>query len=80
MLQQGSGCFEISADNKLICSGRVEVPETSDIMGKVLPVVESGDPLLLTGNDLYSEFQHRGHKYTGEYKIIQKLKLTENGN
>lgn len=81
MVQKGSGEFEILAGTNVIVTGRLTFPQANDkYMMEPVEIDQNEESLLLTENDLYGEFQHRGYKYTGHYKTIKNLTLTERGS
>ncbi|XP_066149955.1 fatty acid synthase-like isoform X1 [Euwallacea fornicatus] len=81
MVQRGSGEFEISSGKEIIATGRMIFPQPTDqFMLKPSAVDDVDDGVELSGSDIYNEFQHRGHKYSGVYKAIKSLTLTENGS
>lgn len=80
MIQKGSGEFEILSGDDVIVIGKVTVPQAGDkflIEDTKFDVV--GDVVQLSGADIYSEFNHRGHKYSGLFKSIKSLTLSEEG-
>lgn len=80
MIQKGSGEFEILSGDDIIVTGKVTVPATGDkFLIDVYDLEVTKDAVQLSGNDVYSEFHHRGHKYTGLFKSIKTLNLTEEG-
>lgn len=80
MIQKGSGEFEILSGDDIIVTGKVTVPATGDkFLIDVYDLEVTKDSVQLGGGDVYSEFQHRGHKYTGLFKSIKTLNLTEEG-
>lgn len=81
MVQKGSGEFEITSNKEIIMSGRMTFPQANEKFMVEPSNVEIGeDYVQLTGNDVYSELQHRGHKYSGLFKTIKGLTLTEAGS
>lgn len=80
MIQKGSGEFEILSGDDIIVTGKVTVPGTGDkFLIDVYDLEVTKELVQLGGGDVYSEFQHRGHKYTGLFKSINALNLTEEG-
>lgn len=80
MIQKGSGEFEILSGDDIIVTGKVTVPGASDkFLIDVYELEVTKDSVQLVGGDVYNEFQHRGHKYTGLFKSIKTLNLTEEG-
>lgn len=80
MIQKGSGEFEILSGDDVIVIGKVTVPQAGDkflIDDTSFDVV--GEVVQLSGADIYSEFNHRGHKYSGLFKSIKSLTLSEEG-
>lgn len=81
MIQKGSGDFEILAGNEIIVTGRLTFPNSADkYMIDPIKVETSANDVRLSGADVYNEFQHRGHKYSGMYKSIKSLTISENGS
>lgn len=81
MIQKGSGEFEILAGTNVIVTGRLTFPQPNDkYMMDPVEIEQSEETILLTANDVFSEFYHRGYKYTGHYKTIKNLALTERGS
>ncbi|KAJ8980787.1 hypothetical protein NQ317_004788 [Molorchus minor] len=81
MVQKGSGDFEILSDKDIIMTGRLTFPQEGDaflIEAEKIKVPEEN--VQLTGSDVYSELQHRGHKYSGYFKSIKSLTITEQGS
>lgn len=79
MVQKGTGCFEISSGNELIGSGRIRNPDGEKLFTAETQIVIPEDCVELTGNDVYSEFYHRNHKYGGAYRCIKTLHLAKEG-
>lgn len=81
MIQKGSGDFEVLAGTNVIVTGRLTFPQANDkYMMDPVEVDKNNETLLLNAIDVYSEFQHRGYKYSGYYKTIKNLTLTERGS
>ncbi|EEZ97866.2 fatty acid synthase [Tribolium castaneum] len=81
MIQKGSGDFEIIAGNDILVTGTLTFPNPADkFMIDPIKVEVSDDNVRLSGTDVYNEFQHRGHKYSGQYKSIKSLVVCENGS
>lgn len=81
MVLKGSGDFEIISNKELLLSGRIYAPQTTDKYKAEVYKVEFGeDNVQLSGSDVYSELQHRGHKYSGQFKALKNLILTEEGS
>lgn len=80
MIQKGSGDFEVLSGDVLVMSGTVKLPEPTDqFLVSVSEISVGENSIKLTSSDIYSEFQHRGHKYSADFKPIKFLNLTENG-
>ncbi|XP_018570431.1 fatty acid synthase-like [Anoplophora glabripennis] len=81
MVQKGSGEFEILSENEIILTGRMTFPQSDDkFLLDPYPTEVSEDSVHLSGNDVYSELQHRGHKYSGPFKAIKSLTIAERGS
>lgn len=81
MIQKGSGDFEIIAGNDILVTGTLTFPNPADkFMIDPIKVQVTEDNVRLSGADVYNEFQHRGHKYTGHYKSIKNLTVSEDGS
>lgn len=81
MIQKGSGDFEVLAGTDIIVTGKLTFPNSGDkYMIDPVKVDVSRDNVQLSGSDVYNEFQHRGHKYSGPYKSIKNLTITEDGS
>lgn len=79
MIQKGSGEFEIVSGDDIVVTGKVSIPAQGEKF-----MIDSDIELLsekteLTGADLYNEFYHRGHKYSGFFKCIKSLSFAEEG-
>lgn len=81
MVQKGSGEFEVLSENEIILTGRMTFPQADDkfLLDPVATEITE-DSVHLSGNDIYSELQHRGHKYSGLFKAIKSLTIAEQGN
>lgn len=80
MIQKGSGSFEVLADGELVVSGKMTFPLSTDkFMHEDTDIQLNDEYVQLSGNDIYNEFQHRGYKYSGPFKTIKNLKITEEG-
>lgn len=81
MVQRGSGEFEILSGEEIICTGKITVPQpTDEFMVKTYDIDDTKDVVELNASDLYNEFLHRGHKYTGTFRKIKNLKLAKEGS
>uniref|UniRef100_A0AAR5P2C7 Malonyl-CoA:ACP transacylase (MAT) domain-containing protein n=1 Tax=Dendroctonus ponderosae TaxID=77166 RepID=A0AAR5P2C7_DENPD len=81
MVQKGSGEFEISSNKDIIVTGRMTFPQANEkFMVEPNNIKIDGDHVKLLGSDVYSELQHRGHKYSGLFKSIKSLVLSEEGS
>lgn len=81
MVQKGSGEFEILSENDIILTGRMTFPQADDkFLLDPIPAKLAEDSVKLSGNDIYSELQHRGHKYSGLFKAIKSLTIAERGD
>lgn len=81
MVQKGSGDFEITSNKEIIMSGTMTFPQPNEKFMLEPTVLESGeDNVHLSGNDIYNELQHRGHKYSGLFKTIKSLSISEEGS
>lgn len=80
MVQKGSNAFEILSGKEVLVTGRakfdtkigsdVKIPSKSNA---------SEDSVYLTEEDVYREFEHRGHKYGGKYKSIKSVTIDQGG-
>ncbi|KAL3278583.1 hypothetical protein HHI36_016128 [Cryptolaemus montrouzieri] len=81
MIQKGSGTFEVLADGEIVVTGRMTFPLSTDkFMFEETDIEVNDEFVQLSGNDIYNEFQHRGYKYSGPFKTIKNLTLTEEGS
>lgn len=81
MIQKGSGDFEILADNEIVVTGRMTFPNAADkFMIDPIPVEITKSNVEISASDIYNEFQHRGHRYSGSYKAIKSITLCEEGS
>lgn len=77
MIQKGSGEFEILSGDDIIVTGKVTVPAQGDKFLIDSDVELPKETVQLSGADVYSELAHRGHKYSGLFKSIKSLTLSE---
>lgn len=80
MIQKGSGEFEIVSGDDIVVTGKVTIPAQGDKFLIDSDVELPQERVELTGSDVYNEFYHRGHKYSGLFKSIKSLSLTEEGS
>ncbi|KAH0814014.1 hypothetical protein GEV33_008777 [Tenebrio molitor] len=81
MIQKGSGDFEILAGEDILVTGRLTFPNPADkCLGNFIDVEIDKNHIQLSGSDVYNEFQHRGYKYSGQYKTIKNLTIGEDGS
>lgn len=80
MIQKGSGEFEIVSGDDIVVTGKVTVPAQGEKFFVNSDVELPQERIKLTGEDVYSEFHHRGYKYSGFFKTIKSLALTEEGS
>lgn len=80
MIQKGSGEFEIVSGDDIVVTGKISVPAQGEKFMIDSDVELPKERVELTGTDVYNEFYHRGHKYSGLFKSIKSLTLTEEGN
>lgn len=80
MIQKGSGEFEIVSGDEIVVTGKVTVPAQGDkfLIDSDLELLQ--ERIELTGSDVYNEFSHRGQKFSGLFKSIKSLSLTEEGS
>lgn len=79
MIQKGSGEFEIVSGDDIIVTGKVTIPAQGEQFLIDSDVELPEKRIELTGADVYNEFYHRGHRYSGLFKSIKSLSLTEEG-
>ncbi|KRT78126.1 hypothetical protein AMK59_7992, partial [Oryctes borbonicus] len=79
MVQRGSGNFEILSGEILLITGKVSIPEANEKNRKNIMEFDMGEATELSSKDVYSEFSHRRHKYTGEFKAIKSLTVGKEG-
>ncbi|XP_071051537.1 fatty acid synthase-like [Onthophagus taurus] len=80
LIQTGSGSFEILSGKTMIATGKIYVPHVADkFWAEEIEVVVPEKAMELTTKDVYCEFNHRGHKYSGDFKVIKSVKLGETG-
>lgn len=81
MVQKGSGEFEITSNKDIIVTGKMTFPQPTDQFMLTPSNIEvNNNNVQLSNSDIYSEFQHRGHKYTGLFKTVKNIILTEEGS
>ncbi|KAF5286879.1 hypothetical protein FQA39_LY00412 [Lamprigera yunnana] len=80
MVQKGSGEFEISSGDELIGTGIVRTPESEKLFAEMYKIEIDPSTIQLSHSDIYNEFYHRGHVYSGTYKGIKGITLTEEGS
>ncbi|XP_044760998.1 fatty acid synthase-like [Coccinella septempunctata] len=81
MIQKGSGSFEVLADGEIVVTGKMTFPLSTDkFMQEDTEIQLTDEYVQLSGNDIYNEFQHRGYKYSGPFKTIKNLTITEEGS
>ncbi|XP_060524806.1 fatty acid synthase-like [Cylas formicarius] len=81
MVQKGSGEFEITSNKEILMTGRMTFPQATDqFMIDPYTVDVADDNVRLSGTDIYNELQHRGHKYSGQFKAIKSLVIAEEGS
>lgn len=79
ILQNCSGEFEIWADSEQLLSGKVTIPEDSKYLQDIEKVDLSEDYIELQENEIYDELRHRGYNYTGSYRVVKSLLITDQG-
>lgn len=80
MVQKGSRQFEILSGNEIIVTGTIKLLQSTDeIFASQKSLYINDDDTHLTGNEVYHEFKHRGHKYSGAFKAIKSVAVTEEG-
>lgn len=80
MIQKGSGEFEIVSGDDIVVTGKVTVPAPGDKFFADTDLDLPQERVVLTGDDVYSELVHRGYKYSGHFKNIKNLTLSEEGS
>ncbi|XP_045461517.1 fatty acid synthase-like isoform X2 [Harmonia axyridis] len=81
MIQKGSGSFEVLADGEIVVTGKMTFPLSTDkFIQEDTELQINEEYVQLSGNDVYNEFQHRGYKYSGPFKTIKNLMITEEGS
>ncbi|XP_017779765.1 PREDICTED: fatty acid synthase-like isoform X2 [Nicrophorus vespilloides] len=81
MIQKGSGEFEVLSQDEIVATGKITIPQPTDkIMLHTYDIGNVEGGLQLSTSDIYNEFGHRGYKYSGNYKEIKKLSITDNGS
>ncbi|XP_025837114.1 fatty acid synthase-like isoform X3 [Agrilus planipennis] len=81
MVQKGSGEFEVISEDEIIVSGVIKTPETGSNVLLELPSLEIGEEAYqLSSKDFYQEYYHRGCQYSGVYKSIKSLTITNEGS
>ncbi|KAF7281302.1 hypothetical protein GWI33_004884 [Rhynchophorus ferrugineus] len=74
MIERGSGDFEISSNNEIVMTGKIILPQPTDkYMTDPVELDLSKVSVSLSDKDVYSEFHHRGHVYTGSFRNIKNL-------
>ncbi|XP_043469524.1 fatty acid synthase-like [Leptopilina heterotoma] len=72
MVQKGSGYFEISNKEDLLCSGIIQATDNHDQECSLIPKKDYTEYENLNESDIYTELQMRGLEYSGPFRIIQK--------
>lgn len=80
MVQKGSGEFEISSGDQLVGTGVIRTPDSERLFAEVYNIDIDDSSVKLTSKDIYNEFNHRGHSYTGIYKGVLGVTLAEEGS
>lgn len=80
MVQKGSGEFEIVSNKDILVTGKIVFPQADDEFMLEPELVETVEGAVeLTSSDFYNELQHRGHKYSGDFKAVKSVALSEQG-
>nr|QNU13194.1 fatty acid synthase 3 [Locusta migratoria] len=81
LVKRGSGKFEFIENGQLIVTGQIILPEDIDKQFSSLPKI-ANTGIKLTEDDIYSEFRHRDHQYSGKFRAISSATVndTENRN
>lgn len=79
MVQKGSKSFEISSGNKVLVTGRTKFDTRVTSDEKTTKFNPTEDSVHLTEENVYGEFEHRGHKYGGKYRSIKSVTIDQGG-
>lgn len=79
MVQKGSKSFEILSGNKVLVTGRTKFDTRVISDGKTTKFNPTEDSVCLTEENVYGEFEHRGHKYGGKYRSIKSVTIDQGG-
>ncbi|XP_047000141.1 fatty acid synthase-like [Schistocerca americana] len=78
LIKKGSGKFEFIDNGQLIVTGQIILPEDIDKQFSSLPrIANTGTKL--TEVDIYTEFKHRDHQYSGKFRAINSVVVNDTG-
>ena len=80
MVHKGSGNFELCQGNSLLVSGTVKSPELKDNLIDLSDFNKYSEDIFTSQidlDDIYKEFNYRGYEYSGIFKTISNLKLSD---
>ncbi|XP_051160074.1 fatty acid synthase-like [Leptopilina boulardi] len=72
MVQKGTGFFEITNNEILLCSGILQATDDPNEECSLVPKKADKDYQDLSENDIYTELQMRGLQYSGPFRKIRK--------
>nr|CAD7615163.1 unnamed protein product [Timema genevievae] len=79
-IQKGTGDFEIFENKRPLVTGQIRIPENAAAEFSKNISVPSEDSTNLTGEDVYSELNHRGYHYSGQFKGILNAQIGNEGS
>nr|XP_023020295.1 fatty acid synthase-like [Leptinotarsa decemlineata] len=80
LVQPGSGEFTVYSNKDLLLTGKMLFPIPGEEFELDKAEVELiPDAVQLSKSDFYNEMQHRGHKYSGMFKTLKNLTMSEDG-
>ncbi|XP_051160333.1 fatty acid synthase-like [Leptopilina boulardi] len=71
-VQKGTGFFEITSNEILLCSGILQATETPNEECSLIPKKTDKDYQDLSESDIYTELEMRGLQYSGPFRNIRK--------
>ncbi|XP_043469511.1 fatty acid synthase-like [Leptopilina heterotoma] len=72
MVQKGTGSFEITNNEELLCSGIIQTTNNPNQECSLIPKTADKEYQDLSESDIYTELQMRGLKYSGLFRCIRK--------
>ncbi|XP_051160200.1 fatty acid synthase-like [Leptopilina boulardi] len=72
MVQKGTGVFEVTKNEILLCSGILQATETPNVECSLVAKKADNDSQDLSESDIYTELEMRGLQYSGPFRNIRK--------